>query len=404
MRRTPNRSWWSYPAIGIGALLVVGAVVVRTAGVPLLERFPLNIDETAHYAGVALTSIDPATGAPITPPRQDPLTIDRRVHVLRGNLSKAVVEEDVTIRYGTTTTEETYQFVMDRRTMKFVQDPRQFAFDDPSQPIHASGTYRVNFAMGTRAGGSYQAFIVETDSSAPLTLVRGRHFHADAGMSVIDFSSRGDQPVAPYYLAHLKSEGLPMSLTAAQVQAQLTAAGIDVAKALADVGPRLTPAEAQVVSDTLSKPVPLKYSFFTDGMISIEPRTGALVDVHANSEGIAISPDLSGAAPLVALLDKYSTIPSVQAVSQGLSKLAAAPPTTALTLQYQQTPASSREVGNKAKSQIRQMNLLEKWVPGGLLLAGLLLGVVGIVGRRRPTPGGIAATGTEPTVPVKTAA
>ena len=58
----------------------------------------------------------------------------------------------------------------------------------------------MNFAMGTTSDGSYRAFIPEADVTTPLTLVRGPHHHADADATVIDFSSKLETPVAPYYL------------------------------------------------------------------------------------------------------------------------------------------------------------------------------------------------------------
>ena len=75
--------------------------------------------------------------------------------------------------------------------------------------------------------------------------------------------------------------------------------------------------------------------------MSIEPTTGALIDVHSQQEGVAVQPDLSGVGALQPLLDKYAAIPSVKALSDGLAAMAARPPQLAQTFQYTQTPASS---------------------------------------------------------------
>ena len=93
---------------------------------------------------------------------------------------------------------------------------------------HATGAYRVNFALGTNADGKYRSYIPEADASTPLVLAEGRHYHADAHVTVIDFTSKLEAPVAPYYRAHLAAMGLPMHVTVAQLQPQLQAAGIDV--------------------------------------------------------------------------------------------------------------------------------------------------------------------------------
>ena len=90
--------------------------------------------------------------------------------------------------------------------------------------------------------------------------------------------------------------GLPMQVTVGQLQPQLLAAGIDVGQALADVGPRLTPDESGAAGrDAGHSRSRCNYFFVVDGLISIEPKTGALIDVHSNAEGVAVQPDLSGA-------------------------------------------------------------------------------------------------------------
>ena len=105
--------------------------------------------------------------------------------------------------------------------------------------------------------------------------------------------------------------------------------------------PRLTPDESKLLATTLAKPVPLKYFFFGDGLVSIEPKTGALIDVHAQQEGVAVQPDLSGVAPLQPLLAKYASIPSVKALSDGLLAQAGRAPQVAQELRYKQTVPSS---------------------------------------------------------------
>ena len=103
-----------------------------------LERFPLNIDETTHYTGTATTTVDSTTLLPLATPKVEPLSLSRHVKVIDGDYGQAVVRETITIKAGTTTSVEKYQYVMDRRSMKFVKDPRQFAFGDPTATIHAA--------------------------------------------------------------------------------------------------------------------------------------------------------------------------------------------------------------------------------------------------------------------------
>jgi hypothetical protein len=358
-------------------------VAFRVAAVPALERFPLNIDETTHYTGTATTAVDSETLLPLATPTVEPLSLSRHVKVIDGDYERAVVRETVTIKAGPTTSVEKYRYVMDRRSMKFVKDPRQFAFGDPTATIHAAGAYRINFAMGTNADGKYLSYIPEADASVPLVLTEGRHHHGDAGIDVMDFASTLEKPVAPYYRDHLEAMGLPMQVTAAQLQGQLAAAGINVNAALADVLPLLSPDESKLLADTLTKPIPLQYFFEVGGKVSIEPKTGALVDVHAQREGIAVKPDLSGVTALAPLFAKFSTIPSVNALSTGLAALAGRDPQAVQDLQYKQTVPSSVSAADTARGMGRRMTLAERWIPGAMALVGLVLLVLGLIGWRR---------------------
>jgi hypothetical protein len=387
-----RRHWtsgrWSMVAICLGVVLLMGSAAFRVAGVPALVRFPLDVNKTAHYTGTSTTYIDQNTLLPLATPKVEPLQLDRHVKVVNGSFGRAVVAETVTIRTPSSTNVETYRYVMDRRTMKFVSDPGQYAFGDPKSTMHAAGSFRVNFAMGTTPGGTYRAYIPEADSQVPLRLVRGPFYDPKTGTDVVEFSSKLETPVAPYYRTHLAAIGLPMQVTAAELQPQLMAAGIDMGRALADVGSRLTPADAALLSSTLAKPVPLRYFFVVDGNVFIEPKTGALVDVHSNQEGVAVQPDLSGAAALKPVLDRYSDIPSVKAVSDGLAKLALQTPQLAQTLKYQQTPASSAAIAATAASQARMMTVVTWWVPGLMAAFGAALVLLGVIRRRRNRRGG----------------
>ena len=133
--------------------------------------------------------------------------------------------------------------------MKFLDDPRQFAFGKPTATMqHATGAYRVNFAMGTNADGKYRSYIPEADASSRSCCQEGQHYHSDARIDVIDFTSKMEKPVAPYYRDHLEAMGLPMQVTGGPARKpQLSAAGIDVNGALADVLPLLTPDESTLL-------------------------------------------------------------------------------------------------------------------------------------------------------------
>jgi DUF3068 family protein len=378
-----RRRRWSTVAICAGLVLLIGAAAFRVFAVPALVRFPLDADKTAHYRGVAVTYVDQQTLTPLSTPKREPLTLDRHVKVVDGDFGHAVVQETITIRAGATTSVEHYRYVMDRRSMKFTGGAGNYAFGDPNATMHNGGSYRVNFAMGTQRDGTYYAFIPEADTQVALQYVRGPHYSPAAGVDVTDFSSKLLAPVAPYYLEHLKAMGLPMEVSAVQLQPTLLASGIDIAKAIAAAGPYLSPAESATIAATLAKPVPLHYFFVVDGAISIEPKTGALVSVHSNAEGVAVQPDFSNANVLKPILEKYSALPAVKAAADGLSALSVKEPQRAQILEYQQTPASQRDIAGVASDQAKMMNLATWWVPIGLAVLGGLLVVLGVILRRR---------------------
>jgi hypothetical protein len=117
-----KRRRWGIAGIWAGLVLIAGAVIFRTVAVPALVRFSLNVDETATHTGTASTYVDQATLLPLPVPQREPLTLSRHVKVAEGSFDKAVVDEAVEMKVGSTTMTEEYQYVMDRRTMTLGND------------------------------------------------------------------------------------------------------------------------------------------------------------------------------------------------------------------------------------------------------------------------------------------
>jgi hypothetical protein len=372
MRRTK----WLAITGGVVVALAIGWVLVA---IPALVKFPTNIDTTVHYTGTFTTMVDAKTMLPLAQPQKVPMAVDREIKVVGHTASTVTVTEDVTTRIGTQAPQfQHMQYVMNRKTMEFVDSPETVAFSQSAGIGNPAGTYRVNFPMGTSSGGSYPSWTNETGSAVVLSNGSALHLHQDSGIKVVDFKWNTEGAVTPAYLDWLKANGNPTQITPTQMLAILNADGINVTQALNDVRPRLTPAEAATVQQVLQQPVKLNYRFFSAGTVSIEPKTGAEIFAHADTEGIKVSPDLSGASQLLPLLSKYSSIPSVKALADGLTKLAAQPPQVAAQYQYAQTPVSSAELGRDTRNQLRQMNLVEFRIPWGLGLLGLLLLLGGI--------------------------
>ena len=394
------KSRWTAAIAGV---FLIGGLGVRYVGDPTLVRFPLNVDQTLHYAGTATEFADPLTAAPLATPAVLPLTIDRRVKVVSGTYGHAVVDESIAMTFGGTTRTETYRYVMDRRTMTLESSAGSYAFGSPANPMPAAGTFRISLPLGTSSQGTYLAWAPQTASAATLTATGPAHHDARSGATVVSFNSNLDHPVAAYYAQWLRGTGAPDTLPVASAVAELTAHGADLGRLLADVGPKVTPAQLSALTAALSRPVPLSYSYFEQGRIAVEPTTGAIVDAGSSREGLSVTPDLSGAQAAEAILAPFANLPSVAAVSRALTALAA--PQVVLQLTYDQTPASVRAMADTAHSQAARMALIRWQLPLLLVALGLVVAALG-VWRRPRHPGAVAslpAGGSSPAPPARPA-
>ena len=370
----------------VGALLVVLAVVFALVGIPALVRLPLTTDQTVHYDGTFSLFVNQSTLEPLAKPTILPLTVSRQVRVRNGSFATAVVTEQNTIRPGSLTYHQNFQYVMNRRTMAFENGPLTMMFDQPAK-TDIAGSYRVNFPLGTTASGSYPVWNTETDKSVAVTDGRGpQALPGVSGVQVIEFTSDVTGPVSPYYHQWLVHNGFPSSITPAQLQPRLEALGVNVPAVLGTLLPVLTPAQRSLVDQVLAAPVPLNYTYFYRGIVGVEPRTGAMIWVDTTAEGVKVAPSLAGVDRLRPLLDKNIAIPAVATLSSALVRLAATPPQTVVDYMWDQTRTSSQQMANFAQSQIRTMDLVDgvPWVVGGI---GVVLIALGLVLRRRRSGG-----------------
>jgi hypothetical protein len=190
--------------LGAAAGLLMAGVLVSVVGTPSLVRYPLNINQKLAYQGTATVYVNPSTGAQLASPLKVPLAINRQVRVVSGSHSQAVIDETLSIAFGGSTQTESYQYVMDRRTMKLVTSPQTFAFGSAANPMAVGGSFRVNLPMGTSSHKTYTAWAPETASTVTLTPTGAAHHDALSGDKVVTFNTTLDHQVAPYYLTHLR--------------------------------------------------------------------------------------------------------------------------------------------------------------------------------------------------------
>ena len=381
----------------LGLLALVAGVLWTPLLVPRLVRFPGSLDETLRFEGTALLPLDAGTGLPLATPLELPLQLDRRLRSTDGGTGakREVVAEDITLRLGDRDIAERHQYVINRRDMTLDADPRSWAYD-PANVVDRLGSYRLNFPLGTKADGAYQVWNNET--GATITLGKGTKTRlAKADIDVIQFPISYRRPVADYLGPRLTTLGLPAEITPAQLGARLAGAGLDLQALAAALGPKLSAEQAASLGELLRTPLPLRYEFFFEEVVSVEPRTGIIVDLNVTSEGFAAKPDLSSLAAIEPILAANASVPAVAEAAEMLPQLQSQPADTVLDLRYRATDATVIERGDEARSKARQIRLAEFWAPWSLGIGGAVLIAAGVALflRGRPT----AKRGGPPTTP-----
>lgn len=360
-------------AFGATALLLAGALVWLLVGVPTFVKYPTDLDVSPRYTGTFDVLVDPTTYAPLPEPTTLPLTIDRHIEVVDSSASRAVVAETIHQKAGTLVdSTQRNQYVMDRRSLKNVKDPRAWAFT-PSNVVDRSGTYRLNLPFGTDAFGTYPIWKNEFGKAYDMQgAAPGRSTTERAGLTLQNHRGTAtDVPITDAYFAELtKSLPLPTALTLDQLKPQLAAAGFDVDAVLPALLPKLSPADAATLATLAAKPIPLEYTMSFDGHASVEPRTGAEVVVGA-TESLGIRPTSPDLPALQAILRKYRQVPEAATAATAIDTLATSSiPVVSYT--YEQTPASVRAVAAKVKDLRQQVVLATVWLPAALAaLAGI---------------------------------
>ncbi|MGF7233919.1 MAG: porin PorA family protein [Frankia sp.] len=393
---------------GLGVLLLLLALLWKVFAPGQLVKYKTDVDKTPHEVGSVTLYVDPATTAPVAKPTTFKLDVEARLHVVNHTSSTVVVDLDQTQKIGPLpTAHANLQYVFNRRSMKNKTDDRAWAYQ-PSTVVDRSPNYAVIFPLHT-GRGPYSLWKDETGSAFPATRV-GNGTTKVGGTDLITMHGRIENaPVQNYYIATLRSQGIPQSLPLAQLAPQLKAQGIDPTLLTTTVLPRLSATDRATINSLLAQPVNLKYLLTGDTTWLVEPTTGVITSI-AVDQTFSVQPDITAIGRIQTILSKpqYANDKTVGAGASTLAKLVAKPPTTrVLRVAYAQTPASVAEITSYAQSLADQQNLIERWIPLGLLVAGLVLLLVGIVLellRRRRAPATppappAATTGVGPSEP-----
>jgi hypothetical protein len=370
--------------VGAGAAALLAGALWRPIAVPLLVKFPTDLDQATRYDGTFSVYVDPATGAPLPSPIELPLELERRIRTVpeQSGARTVVVQELVTFRIAGTEQRETHQYVMDRRSMENLDDPRSYAYD-PANVVDRRGTHRVNLPLSTKDDGRYRIWENEPGEAFHMTGLARRVDRED--LSLVEMEEVfGDVPVADYYRDELRKQGFTTEITFEVLAARLRAAGVDVDGALT----ALETSEPTVVGAARTASLPLRFFRSNDGHALVEPRTGAIVDLLASEEGITAAVDLAPLAEIRRALAREGG-PAAAALAAAFDEIEAAAPAPVYDLRYSQTSESVAELVDLTRGELRKLDLAERWVPLLLGGAGIALLAVGAIwprphGQQRP--------------------
>ncbi|GAA2033477.1 hypothetical protein GCM10009839_37340 [Catenulispora yoronensis] len=324
---------------------VFGIVVVAVGALfepvvsPMVSKLPSNTDMTVHYSGTA-NLIDQAAVAKGDLlgafKNNQPLTLDRRIHVTATDGDTAIVADDQTLTIAGTPMPDNHVYALNRKTLEAGPAPAGKTADP------ASGI-PIGWPLSPDPQGDYRYYDPTTQTSSDFT------FTGDAsvkGRSALTFhSSSAANPVKDKTLLATLPQALPKS----------------VAQALAASPLPILPKEAQAlltpdVVAALPDTIPLTYTATTVADGAADKRVGFPIQQHLQQK-VILNVALPGQPP-VALMPVL---------------------TTDLTL----TPDSQQYLVDKAKTTATELTLVKLVIPIAVVALGVLLLVVAFL-RRNP--------------------
>ena len=377
--------------VAVGVLLLVLGVVAAFVVPALAVKYPGGpLNKTAHAQGTFTLYIDPATAGPLEAPQKLSLDIKRNLHVIETDGNRAVVAENDVEQIGSLKPQDLQQrYVLDRKTLKDVADPRAWAYT-PNNKVDRSPAYSVNLPFDA-GKGPYQVWKNESGVSYAFTKKAKVH---EGGVTLFRYQgTMSGAPAQSYYIDQLASQGIPKSLTPAQAAAQLKAQGADPALLETAVLPALAPDDRSAALAILGQNVPLKYTIDVHTSFLVEPATGAIVGLEQINQTLYATPDIQGIGRIQTILSKpqYAKNAAVQAAASVIGKLVRNPPRSRIfNITYAQLPASVKDLAAFAKGRADKITLAKVTIPaviGGLgALVGLAGLVLGFLRRRRGNP------------------
>jgi hypothetical protein len=338
-----RRSGWLL--IGVGALLIVCAALLRFVVAPSATKLPDDTDITTAYSGkgtvlnaAALQSGDVANALA----RDIPVTLDRHVYVSDANSDTAIVHDDLTLKAGTTSSKDNHTYAVDRKNLTEtasingveVEKHQGLTVSLPVDPEPKSGVYTY--------------WDTPTRTAVPVTYVGTE---TRAGRDTYHYRATASGALANPALLQQLPSSLPRTL-APKLLALLPA----------ETQQRLLP-----LVSALPDQVPLSYTATSTYDVWADAALGAPLDTKINRSVVA---NVGAGAASIPLLP-------------------------VLTIDVAEDQASVQDAADRVANSDQLLSWIEVWGPIVLLVLGLVLVALGLwFGRRRPAQPGAEDTRT----------
>ncbi|MEU8654212.1 porin PorA family protein [Streptomyces sp. NPDC048737] len=316
--------------ITVAVVLVAVATVVRFVLAPNATKLPGDTDQTVHYAGEAMMLDSKAlqSGDTAHALRSDiPITVDRRVQVTSVHGDTAVLKDATTIHLGKQSLSSAKAYALDRETRRGTSPPASKSVE-PSR-----GALSSAFPPDAEQNDSYTYYDSTTRSIVP---VRYTGTAKREGRAVNVYKITVSAPVTDPAVLKPLPPALPKKLVA-----------------------KLLPELDSTALSALPDPVPIAYQGRSTLVAYIDQQTGIAID---------------------------QTVSRTVVASTGVGD----EPTSLLPVSsftFSVTPASMRELGDKAASAGLLLTLLTDVTPLVLIAIAAAFLLISFLQRRKRQPG-----------------
>ncbi|RJP27071.1 MAG: DUF3068 domain-containing protein [Actinobacteria bacterium] len=373
--------------IALGIVLILLAILWWAIAVNALVKIPDNLESTSKYEGEFTYYVNPATQEPL-PAGEElklPIAVERNVSSLAEEYdsSKAVVREEVITEVGGMQNppgglESVY--VLDRRNSENLDDDRAFDFVE-SNKVNRQGSYYPLLPFDTSNDEVYPVWKGEIGESLDTEYVSEEE---KLGVTVYNFKGSATvEDKKEVTAAYVEILGLPAEVTFEELKPQLAALGVDVDGLIALATQVLSPEDLQALNTALQQSILVKYYWAFDVEMSVEPKTGAPVDLYKDIESISMELDTSGLMDIFTILAKYSSDPVLGPALKQLvelqSQIGEMEPSKIFEYDIVQTEDTVKAAIDDAKDAAGKINLVKVYIPWALLIVGALILIIGLL-------------------------